>query len=402
MKIAYFDCFAGASGDMILGSLLDAGLELEALKTELSKIPVHGYSIHGRKRVKKGITATKFDVELVHPEKESHAHAEGDHSHGHRHLADILHILEHSTLDGDVKKKSALIFTRLAEAEAKIHGKSIQEIHFHEVGAVDAIVDIVGSVSALNLLGIEKVYASRINTGTGTVECAHGTLPVPAPATLELLKGVPVYSSGIEAELITPTGAAILTTLAETFGPMPGMSVDRIGYGAGFRDLPVANVLRVSIGLAGSANEDVVQLLETNIDDMNPQFYEHVMDSLFSAGARDVFLHPIIMNKSRPGIVLSVIVEPDRLQACTDILFRETTTLGVRISDVKKRQILSREIRSVDTPWGPARVKIRHTAGGRQEAVPEYDDCRRIAREKGIPIREVYDAIKRQAEHQIG
>ncbi|MBN1894632.1 nickel pincer cofactor biosynthesis protein LarC [bacterium] len=398
MKIAYFDCYAGASGDMILGSLLDAGLDLEALKTELSKIPVHEYAVRAHKLVKKGITATKFDVDLLHPAKEGHSHAQGDHSHAHRHLGDILHILEHSTLDNDVQKKSARIFTRLAEAEAKIHGKSVQEIHFHEVGAVDAIVDIAGAVSAMNLLGIDKIFASRINTGTGTVECAHGTLLVPAPATLELLKGIPVYSTGIEAELITPTGAAILTTLAESFGPMPGMSVESIGYGAGFRDLPVANVLRVSIGRAGSGDEDIVQLLETNIDDMNPQFYDHVMDSLFSAGAKDVFLHPIIMKKSRPGIVLSVIVEPDRLQACTNVLFRETTTLGVRISDVKKRQILSREIKSVDTQWGPARVKIRHTAGGSPEAVPEYDDCRRIAREKGIPIREVYDAVKRQAE----
>jgi len=402
MKIAYFDCFAGASGDMILGSLLDAGLDVETLIAELSKIPVHEYAVQAQKLVKKGITATKFDVELVHRGKKGHAHAQGDHSHAHRHLADILHILEHSTLDDDVRKKSALIFTKLAEAEAKIHGKSIQEIHFHEVGAVDAIVDIVGSVCALNLLGIEKVYASRINTGTGTVECAHGTLPVPAPATLELLKGIPVYSTGIEAELITPTGAAILATLAESFGPMPGMSVESIGYGAGFKDLPVANVLRVSIGTAGSGDEDMVQLLETNIDDMNPQFYDHVMDSLFSAGAKDVFLHPIIMKKSRPGIVLSVIVEPDRVQACTDVLFRETTTLGVRISDVKKRQILGREIRNIETPWGPARVKIRRTAGGRQEVVPEYDDCKRIARDKSIPIREVYDAIKRQAEKAKG
>ena len=389
MKTAYFDCFAGASGDMILGSLLDAGLNVELLKEELKKLNISGYEIHTEKATKKGIAGTKFHVDVT----------EDQH---HRTLKDIKSIIEGSGLPDMVKQKSENIFLRLAEAEAKIHDKAIDKIHFHEVGAVDSIIDIVGTALGLEILGIHRVRASRIHLGTGTLECAHGTLPVPPPATLELLKNVPVYSTGIENELVTPTGAAILTTLSESYGPIPSMRTEATGYGLGSRDLPIPNLLRVVIGIEeDSEDQDTVQLIETNIDDMNPQFYEHVMETLFSRGAKDVFLTPIIMKKNRPGVVLSVLASPDKVTELIDVIFQETTTLGVRLSEVKKRRILKREIIIVNTEWGDARVKIRTVSGMQKTAAPEYDDCKRIAQEHGIPIRTVYDEVKRRGDRHL-
>ena len=410
MKTAYFDCYAGASGDMILGAFLDAGLDLNALKRELEKIHLHDYEISATEVVKNGISGTKFDV-IIHGEKDTphahhnhgHVHKGHDHHHHHEHrnLHDIKHLILDSHLSDKVKQTAVDIFTRLAEAEAKIHKKSIDEIHFHEVGAVDSIIDIVGASIALDLMGIDQVVVSKIHVGTGTVECAHGTLPVPAPATLELLKNVPVYSTGIEKELITPTGAAILTTLADSFGPMPAMSVEKTGYGAGYYDLPIANLLRLTIGETSDAANDSVQLIETNIDDMNPQFYEHIMERLFEAGAKDVYLNPIVMKKSRPGVILSVIADPVDVEACLDCIFKETTTLGVRLSDVKKRTILRREFVEVETPWGKGKVKVRVIDESTRDFQPEYDDCKRLAKEGNVPIRQVAEVMKELAKEQV-
>jgi len=386
MKIAYFDCFAGASGDMILGAIIDAGLDIENLKEELSKLNLKGYSVHAEKTTKKGISGTKF-------------HVISSHDHHHRGLKDILEIIDGSTLKESIKDRSRRIFQRLAEAEAKIHNKTVNEIHFHEVGAVDAIIDVVGAAIGLECLGIQCVHTSRIHVGTGSLQCAHGTLPVPPPATLELLKDVPVYSTGIENELVTPTGAAILTTFSKNFGALPSMQIDKTGYGLGGRDLHIPNLIRVVIGeQALGTDEDTIHLIETNIDDMNPQFYEHIMESLFSRGARDVFLTPIIMKKNRPGVVLSVLASPDQITELIDVVFQETTTLGVRISEVKKRKILKRDILTVTTPWGDARVKIRTVSDTQKTVAPEYDDCKRLARENNIPIHEVYDKVRKIVE----
>ena len=404
MKIAYFDCFAGVSGDMTLGALLDAGLDLDQLKIELKKLPLDGYHISAEKVMKKGISGTKFDVHLedhdhTHEQDHHHHHAHGHHHQPHRGLKEIREIIESSTLDAKIKETALAVFTRLGEAEAKIHNKTVDEIHFHEVGAVDSIVDIVGAAIGLHLLGIDQVITSKIHIGTGTVECAHGTLPVPAPATLALLKDAPVHPTGIEAELVTPTGAAIMTTLVDRFGSAPPMTIQSIGYGAGYHDLPIANVLRVTIGETKDHPEsDHVKLIETNIDDMNPQFYDHIMARLFEAGAKDVFLTPIIMKKSRPGVILSVIAHQDDIDPLTDLIFKETTTLGVRISHLKKRMILSREIKTVQTSWGEARVKVRTLSESEKTFEPEYDDCKKLAQSGNVPIQEVWEEIKRLAE----
>ena len=388
MKIAYFDCFAGASGDMIVGALIDAGVDFDFLKKELKKLHLHGYKLRATKTAKSGLAAVKFDVEL--PE---------DHGHHHRNLEDIVNIIDASGLSKSVKDKSKAIFLRLAEAEAKVHGCPVDEIHFHEVGAVDAILDIVGAVIGLDALKAGEVRVSKLHLGSGFVDCAHGRLPVPPPAVVELLKGVPAYSSDVKGELVTPTGAAILSTLASGFGPFPDMRIEKTGYGAGFKKLSIPNVLRLVVGESEpSADRDRIRMIETNIDDMNPQFYEYIMEKLFAEGARDVFLTPIIMKKSRPGLVLSVLATEDRIEALISILLRETTTLGVRISDFRKRMILGREIVPLKTAWGEVRVKIRRISESEKTVAPEYEDCKRIARERGLPIQTVFDAVKREAE----
>lgn len=386
MKLAYFDCFSGASGDMILAALLDSGLNLDTWKTELAKLPVKRYDLHVSKTLKKTISATQIHVEIPH-------------EHTHRPLSTILSMIESSHLSDFVKNVSTRIFTRLGEAEARIHQCSIDEIEFHEVGAIDAIIDIVGACIGIELLGIQEIWVSPLHLGKGFVDCAHGRLPVPPPAVVELLKGIPVYSSEVEGELVTPTGAAILSTLAKGFGPLPSMRINHIGYGAGYRDLPIPNVLRVFIGeKALSSEEEKIQLIETNIDDMNPQFYDYVIERLFQAGAKDVFLTPVIMKKSRPGIVMTVMAEEEKIEPLVEILLEETTTLGVRISEFKKRTVLKRETVSVPTPWGEAHVKIRWMSPHVRIISPEYDYCKQIAKTHGIPIQKVFDQIKLKAE----
>ena len=390
MRIAYFDCFAGASGDMILGALFDAGLDLQRFRKEISSLKMEGFQIDVKQAVRKGISGSKFTVEVTKDQEE-------------RHLADIIGIIEHSRLSKDVKQRANLIFQRLAEAEAVIHGKSVEAVHFHEVGAVDSIIDIVGTVMGLEMLGVERVHASRIHVGTGFLECAHGTLPVPPPATLHLLKGLPVVSRGIQSELVAPTGAAILSTLADGFGELPTMRVEEYGYGFGTKDLPIANFIRVLIGVSETTeDEDAVQVIETNIDDMNPQFYDHIMQLLFSEGAKDVFMTPIIMKKNRPGVILSVIASPTDSDRLTEIVLRETTTLGVRISGMKTRKIVAREIIHVTTPLGEARVKVRGRDGLSPVYTPEYDDCKRLAQEHRKPIQEIYDLVRKAAAEGDG
>lgn len=389
MRIAFFDCFAGISGDMILGALVDAGLDLEALKDTLSALPVSGYEITCTRVLKRGIAATSV---IIHCQEQQ----------THRNLQDILRLLSESTLPPNVIKRSMQTFRRLAQAEAQVHGTTPDQIHFHEVGAVDAIIDIVGCMIGLERLGIDYIGASRLPTSYGRIECTHGIFPVPAPATLELLRGVPTFPSGLEGELVTPTGAALLTTLASHFGDIPPLTIDRIGYGAGRKDFPIANVLRLIIGESTAPlPEESMTLIETNIDDMNPEIFEYVMQRLLESGAADVYLTPVYMKKNRPGVVISVLAHNSDVHRLTDILLAETTTLGVRFFEFHRR-CLERETLDVNTPFGEITVKV----GRRGEAIvniaPEYDDCRAAAARYQIPIHQVYNAAHRAAEAYLG
>jgi uncharacterized protein (TIGR00299 family) protein len=381
MRVAYFNCSSGISGDMILAALVDLGWSVKELESELNKLDLSNYQIKAKKVAKKGITSTQIEIRIEEDKKE-------------RKLKDILSILDESKLEKKIKERSRAIFIRLASVEAKIHGKSPQEIHFHELGGLDTIIDVVGAVTGMKCLGIEKVYSSSLPLGKGFVKCSHGTLPVPAPATLELLKGVPVYGSNIEAELVTPTGAAIISTLAENFGQMPPMKIESIGYGAGQRDLPIPNLLRVSLGVLKNAyDEDVVSLIQTNIDDMNPEFYEHIIDRLFNEGAMDVFLTPIQMKRTRPATMLSVITDEEKTERILELIFNETTTLGVRISKVKRRK-LNRESRKVVTKYGKIEVKVGKLDGIVKNISPSYEECRKIATRLNIPLKKVYQETK--------
>jgi len=389
LKIIYFDCFAGVSGDMILGALVDAGLDIELLKNELSKLKIDGFRISSEKAVKNGITGTRMLIET-------------DEQKAHRHLRHIVEIIDDSNLDDEIKTKSKNIFTRLAEAEAKIHNTTPEKIHFHEVGALDAIIDIVGSVIGLRLLGIEKIFASRIHVGTGFVDCQHGRIPLPAPATVELLKGIPVYSTGIESELTTPTGAAILSTLADSFGTIPDMNVQSSGYGAGNADLQIPNLLRVVIGEQDDSRyeTDKIAVVETNIDDMNPEFFEYIIERLMHYGALDAYLTPIYMKKNRPATLMTVLIPADNLNPVLDIIFSETTTIGVRIHHAERKK-LRRESITVNTPLGEIRVKAGWIGDRLVNLSPEYDDCRKIAQEKNIPLKDVFEEAKAAAKKQI-
>ncbi len=394
MKIAYFDCFAGASGDMILGALLDAGLTIARLREEIAKLHLSHYRLDVEKVIKTGIGGSQAHVII------DQAH----HDHHHRHLSHIREIIDGSDLDASVKEKSTAIFTRLAEAEARVHRSSVESVHFHEVGAMDAIIDVVGSVAALTALGIDKVFCSPLHVGSGTVECAHGTLPVPAPATAELIKGKPVYSTGIVGELLTPTGAAILTTLSSGFGPMPAMQVQQIGYGAGTQDPGIPNLLRVCVGDARdeTGDYDVQQtvLMETTIDDMNPQLYDYLMGLLLGHGALDVFLTSVQMKKNRPGTLLSVICLPDAVGRFADLLMQETTTIGLRWR-VENRIMARRQIESIETRHGPIDVKLARNNGRIINLTPEYDDCKRVALEKRIPLKKVLDEVRSDALNKL-
>lgn len=385
MKIAYFDCFSGISGDMILGALVDAGVPLDLLKEGLSKLHLDGYTLTASTVLKKGIKATKVDVVIESPELPG------------RPLKDLREIISESALDLSVKEKSLSIIQRLVSAEAVVHNCPVEEVHFHEVGHIDTIVDVVGAVYGLQLLDVGRVVSSPIDTGSGSVEMSHGVFPIPAPATAELLKGVPIYSSGTERELTTPTGAAIITTMASSFQTLPEMRVTAIGYGAGGWNLDKkANVLRLLVGEETEGYDvDEVMLLEANIDDMNPQIYEYLIERLLQAGALDVCLTPTIMKKSRPAHILSIVVRIEDLDAIRRLVFRETTTLGIRGSKVT-RSILNREIKEIELPYGKVRVKISGDKNGVLNVTPEYEDCKRIAIESGRPLKEIIELAKRK------
>jgi len=390
MQIAYFDCFAGASGDMILGALVDAGLDPDALKAQLAKLHLTHYDLQVQAVLKKGIGGSQVLVAV-----------DQDHHHHHqRHLSDIREIIEKSDLTPSVQQKSIQIFTRLAEAEAKVHRTNIENIHFHEVGAVDAIIDVVGAVAGLELLNIEAVFCSPLHVGTGTVECAHGTLPVPAPATAELIKGFPVYSTGVAGELLTPTGAAILTTLASDFGPMPAMKFGTIGYGAGTSEPSIPNLLRMVIGEAAQdvAEYDMEQaaVIETNIDDMTPQIYDYLIQRLLQSGVLDVFLTRVQMKKNRPGTLVTVICPPDMVGEVSDLLMRETTTIGLRWR-IDNRIKAQRVIKEIRTTYGTVRIKVARAGDRIINIAPEYEDCKRLAIKRNIPLKDVMAAAQSAA-----
>jgi uncharacterized protein (TIGR00299 family) protein len=380
----YLDCFSGASGDMTLGALLDLGLPLDALRAALGSLAIEYGEVTSERVTRAGVSATKF--RLI--EKTSGSPG-GESSHKHHHLKHIVAAIRRSSLSAAGQDRAVHLFERLAQAEAAIHNTPIERVHLHEVGALDSIIDIVGAVFGFEWFGIDDVVASPLNVGGGTVKCAHGVFPVPAPATARLLENVPVYGDGT-SELVTPTGALLVTGYARAFGPMPPMRIDRIGYGAGDRDpKDTPNVLRVFRGerAAAAAGDRVVQI-ECEIDDMSPQLFGPLMDHLTNAGALDVFYSAVQMKKNRPGTLVTVIAPPARREALTAVLFAHSTTIGVRYLEMQ-RDTLEREIRSIETAVGPVRFKVARRDGRVLNAAPEFDDCARIAAERALPIKEV-------------
>jgi len=388
LTLLYFDCFSGASGDMILGALLDAGLPLDDLRGALGTLAVDREFVWTERVTRAGITATKFQVRDETPSTK-HGHEHGHH-HSHRTLAEISRLIDGSSLSAAGKERAKELFAKIGEAEAAIHGTSIDKVHLHEVGALDSIIDIVGTVYALETLGIERIVSSPLNVGSGTVRTAHGLYPVPAPATARLLQGAPMYAGPQAAELVTPTGALLVTSYAESFGPVPAMRLSAIGYGAGSRDLPdTPNVLRVLVGEADSTSPShAVTVIEADIDDMNPQIFGALMDRLLADGALDVFYTSIQMKKNRPGTLLTIVAAPEARQRLTSTVFRETTTIGVRYREMT-RECLDRETVTVQTPLGPVRFKVARRDGEMLNASPEFDDCARIATATGTPLKDV-------------
>ena len=402
-RVLYFDCFSGASGDMVLGALLDAGLPFEELRAALGSLAIDGASVSARKVMRAGISATKFSVneggEGGHSH-DHHHHADNrehtqEQAHQHRSLADINKLIERSALSSTAKVRARELFQRLGEAEAAIHEVPVERIHLHEVGALDSIIDIVGAVFALEWFKVDRIVSSPLNVGGGMVNSAHGLFPVPAPATVKLLEGVAVYSSGIKGELVTPTGALLITSYASAFGPTPSMTIDRVGYGAGDRDpAGTPNVLRVMVGQShdrkndAQPNTEQIIVLECEIDDMNPQIFGAVMDRLYAAGALDVYFSAVQMKKNRPGTLLTILTMPDLRQTLSAIVFRETTTIGLRYHEVR-RERLDRETLAVQTPLGAISFKVARLGGEVTNASPEFDDCLRIASARGIPVKDV-------------
>jgi len=378
-RLVYFDCASGAAGDMLLGAAVDLGLPLERLRDELARLPVQGYRLETERVSRSGLAATKVHVRLDGEDK------------AHRHLRHVLEIIDGSTLDTAVKEKAAALFRRLADAEAAVHGTSPEKVHFHEVGALDSIVDVVGGVIALRSLGAERFVSSPLNLGTGTVTMSHGTFPVPPPATARLVTGVPVYGDG-EGELVTPTGALLVTGHATEYGPLPAMRIEASGYGAGSRDTrDRPNVLRLIVGQEDARAEGRVLVLETEVDDAAPQLLGPLLEQLLTAGALDAFFTPVQMKKGRPGVLVTVLAPPDRREAIEELLFRETTTLGVRRQEWLRTE-LERETATVATPYGSVRVKVGRRGAVVYNAWPEFEDCQRLAAEAGVPVKEVLAA----------
>jgi pyridinium-3,5-bisthiocarboxylic acid mononucleotide nickel chelatase len=391
MRIAFLDGSSGISGDMFLAALLDAGVAPKQLLGELKKISVGFYEFKRLVAMRRGIAGTR--VEIRDPG-----------GHQHRHLAQIEKIIGDSALSGTVKERALRIFRRLGEVEAKLHNQPIEKVHFHEVGALDTILDVVGACVGIELLEIEQLVSSPLNVGGGKVEAAHGTLPVPAPATAELLKEIPIYSSGVEGELVTPTGAAIVSTLAASFGPMPAMKVSAIGYGAGEKDFPNhPNIARLFVGETteieraqpASVAEDgeLVSVIEANVDDMTPQIYAFFAERALAAGALDVTCASIQMKKNRPGLLITLLAEPDRCDDLARLVFEQTTTIGLRIYQAR-RKVLMRQVVTVESAYGPLNVKVAWLDGKVVNVSPEYDDCRRVAEERGVPLKQVMVAAQ--------
>jgi uncharacterized protein (TIGR00299 family) protein len=380
MKLAYFDCFSGISGDMILGALVDAGCDAERLSAELRGLPLSGWELTAQKVWKNGMAATQVHVKIEDQQK-------------HRSLSAILDILRKSQLASPVRDRATAIFQKLGEAEARVHDIPVNKIHFHEVGALDAIVDIVGACVGFEALRIERFACSALNIGGGTVKMAHGILPVPAPATANLLQGVPTYSNGVQRELVTPTGAAIIATLCDSFGPQPPMKVSAIGYGAGTADLEgQPNVVRILIGEAAEKTlpgyDEEIAVMEANLDDMNPQIYGYLLEKALAAGALDVYTTPVQMKKNRPGTLLTVLCRPQDVNALMSLIFAETTTFGTRTYRAQRR-VLPRESITVATSFGEVRIKLSRVNGRILHVAPEYEDCRKLAIEKSVPLQRV-------------
>ncbi|MBK5243368.1 nickel pincer cofactor biosynthesis protein LarC [Clostridium sp.] len=417
MKILYYDCFSGISGDMNLGALLELGIDKKYLVEELKKLSLNGYEIKVSKDSRKGIVGTKVDVILQdqhneHEDEHEHDHSSVEHhhvhatveQHDHRNIKDIQEIIEHSELSSKVKELSLKMFMKVAEAEAKVHGKPLYEVHFHEVGAVDSIVDIVGAAICISYLNVDKIMSSSVELGGGFVKCAHGIIPVPAPATLEILMGIPVKYGAVPFETTTPTGAAILAANVDEFKEDNNFIVNKIGYGIGDRDTVIPNVLRVMLveennlsdtSKGKSEDDSFEEIVECNIDDMNPELYGHIIDKLFTEGALDVYLTPIIMKKGRPGVKISILCKENKLENMKEILFKETTTFGIRNFKVQKT-MLERKFVKTNTSYGQVNVQDAYYKGEKIKSKVEYEECKTIADNREIPVREVYDNIKNE------
>jgi len=379
MKLAYLDCFSGISGDMFLGALIDAGLSFEVLKKTLSTLPLDGYNLEINREKRNGLFGTQFVVRLETREQ------------GDRGLREIKKIINGGDLSKNVKDKSIEIFESIGREEGNIHNHPLDQVHFHEVGAIDSIIDIVGTVFGIEFLDINSIFASSLPLGSGFVETRHGRIPIPSPATIALLKGIPVYDSGLKHELVTPTGAALVKGLADSFGSLPSMMVDRVGYGVGSRDLPDRpNLLRIIMGREQTQQQvETVIMLEANLDDTYPEWLGYLMDRLFQAGALDVVFSPIQMKKNRPGTQIQVMGRPEQMDNLMNILFRESTTLGIRFR-YTQRKILKRSQIEIESPWGKMWVKKIMNPDGSSVFQPEYEACRKIAEEKNLPIKEIY------------
>jgi uncharacterized protein (TIGR00299 family) protein len=403
MKALYFDCFSGISGDMTIGALLDLGLDFDYLKTELQKLDVQGYELKASRVMRSNLSAMKFDVLMAGDEKHGHHHDQHDdhehhhHGHGHHHFhrkaSEILAMVRDSRLNANSKRIAIDIFTKLAISEGKVHHIPPEEVEFHEIGAIDSIVDTVGSAIGFDALGVDRFLCSAINIGSGFIHCQHGVFPVPAPATADLLRHATIYQKHAQTELVTPTGAAILAAVVDRFGSLNGFTVERIGYGAGTKQFPeFPNCLRLMIGEERSISEERssgnVVVIEANIDDMTPQNFAYVTEKLLTAGALDVSTIPIQMKKGRPGQLLQVLAERHAVDGLSRIIFQETTTIGIRRYNVE-RTTLDREFVEVETEYGNIRVKVSRLNGEVVNFAPEYEDCVRIAREKNVPLKTI-------------
>ncbi len=410
MKTIYFDCFAGAAGDMLVGALIDLGLDFTTLEGELAKLEISGYSISNDNVLKQGVTSRKFKVNITHEVHHHHHEQEGSHHHADHHgrsYSQIREILENAPIPEVPKRHAVAAFYRLGVVEAGIHGVEVEDIHFHEVGAIDSIIDVTGYFLGLHMLGVERVAASPLPVGSGFVQCAHGRMPVPAPATAKLLEGVPVARSDLDGEVLTPTGALLLIESAEFFGPMPEMTIARVGYGAGDKDQPgTPNVVRAFLGESEAGAEGgeppaTICVLEANIDDMSPELFPHVIEGALKAGALDAFSIPVTGKKGRPAQLLTILSPLAKQDALTRFLFRETSTLGVR-RRTTGRAVAERTWLEVDLPWGRVRVKKGTFEGALTNLAPEYEDCRRLAEESGIPLKEVFEAALARAREMTG